>query len=346
MPRLPKCRPPLFRHIGPAVAWVVTLLTLSACGGDSLAPPPGEPDADPTVATLANSWTSATPMPTGRTGVVAATVDGMVYAIGGADHPSDGRGKNLRTVEGYSPSAKLWFYVAPLPAARAYPNGATVINGKIYVTGGLNQPPPLFAPFPTRTLFVYDVAQKAWTRKADMPVASYGGASASISGKLYVVTAGPNAKDGTSLYRYDPGTDTWTKRASPPHHHHLGTAGAINGKLYLAGGLVGGKTELGDLDVYDPATNTWTTRASMPGPRFAAAGRVINGKLYVAGGGDDDHVVSNRLEVYDPATNTWVTKPNLPTARWSAGAAVSGGALYIVGGSDYKVSTAIEAYTP
>jgi N-acetylneuraminic acid mutarotase len=345
MPRIPRCRPHPFRHASTAAAWcAVILLTLSACHDDSLSAP-SEPDAEFTVAALTNSWATKEPMPTGRVGLVAAAVDGMVYAIGGADHPWDGSGKNVRTVEGYSTSAKLWFFVAPLPAARAYSNGAAVINGKIYVTGGLNQP-PLLAPAPTKTLYLYNPGQNTWTRKADMPVASYGGASAAINGKLYVVVSGATAKDGTSLYRYDPGTNTWTKRASPPHHHYFGTAAAINGKLYVAGGLVGGKTVLADLDVYDPGTNSWTTKASLPGPRFGAVGRVINGKLYVAAGADANHAASNRLEVYNPSTDTWVQKPNLPTARSSAGGAVAGGALYVVGGAGPLVSTATEAYTP
>jgi N-acetylneuraminic acid mutarotase len=341
---MPRCRPRPLRQVSTAAALcVLALLIVSACQHESLSPQAAEPGSELTVAGLTNRWAAKAPLPTGRVGLVAAAVDGMIYAIGGADHPWDGSGRNLRIVEGYSPSAKLWFYVAPLPAARAYANGAAVINGKIYVTGGLNQP-QLLAPAPTRTLFVYNPEQNAWTRKADLPVASFAGASAAINGKVYVAVGGQVGKDEAALYRYDPGTNAWTKRASPPHKHFSGVAAAINGKLYVAGGLVGGKTELGDLDVYDPGTNAWTSKAPMPTPRHSAVGRVINGKLYVAGGSGNG--ISNRLEVYNPATNIWVQQADLPSARAAAGGAVAGGVLYVIGGADPLVSTANETYTP
>ena len=49
-----------------------------------------------------------------------------------------------------------------------------------------------------------------------MPVASYGGASVAISGKLYVLTPTANS---TLLHRYDPGSNTWTSRATGPQGH-------------------------------------------------------------------------------------------------------------------------------
>lgn len=343
---MPRILPASYRAA--SLLGAVSLLGLAACQGDALSPEPALARSTLTVlSALSNSWATKAPMLTGRVGLVAATVDGTIYAIGGSASAWDGNGPHLRTVEAYSKADNAWSSVAPLPSNRAYSNGAAVINGKIYVAGGLFRPPlvigkPSLDPVPTKTLYVYDPAKNAWARKADMPVAGDHGMSAAINGKLYVVLSGSASKDRASLYRYDPGTDSWSQRASAPHSHGSGAAAAINGKLYVAGGGAG-KTLFADLDVYDPATDSWTTKAAMPTPRFGAAGRAIGGKFYIAGGCCN---YSNRLELYDPATNTWVRKADLPTARAAAGVAVAGGVLHVIGGEDQGVSAVTEAYTP
>jgi N-acetylneuraminic acid mutarotase len=300
-----------------------------------------------------NSWTRRIRMPTARVGLVAAKVNGIIYAIGGRD------GAALQKVEAYDPNTNTlvpWIPRAPLPAARELPNGAAVINGKIYVAGGLT---PLG---PTRSLYVYNAASNSWSTKASMPIRSHGGAAAAIDGKLWVI-ATPAGEGGfytneTRLFRYDPATDTWSEREPAPHHHHRAAVGVINGKLYVAGGMT--KTLLNDvtyeyepepwaeLDVYDPATNVWTTKASMPTARWGAASGVIDGKLYVAGGRGADLSVLSTMEMYDPASNSWGVRAKMLTGREGAGAAVVGGVFHVLGGTGGSDSGALktnEAYT-
>ena len=330
----------------------LSLLGLVACQGDALAPQPVQAHAEsPEVSSLTNSWATKAAMPTARVGLAVASVSGTIYAIGGAATGWAGSGPHLRTVEAYSKADNAWSSVAPLPSNRAYTNGAVVINGRIYLTGGLYKPPPIIGkpsldPAPTRSLFVYDPVKNAWTKKADMPLAGYGGASVAINGKLYVVLGGSEpGKVGSLLYRYDPATDSWSQRASVPNVHHSGVAAAINGKLYVAGGWAN-KTSFAELDVYNPATDSWVTKAPLPAPRYGAAGRAIDGKFYVAGGLVAGAGNSNRLDVYNPATNTWTRKTDIPTARWAAAAAVAGGVLHVIGGDGPGVSAVNEAYTP
>jgi N-acetylneuraminic acid mutarotase len=326
---------------GALVLAVLTLLGATGCDGGSLpseseSAAPAPPNCLALVEAASNSWQTRPPMPTGRYGLVAASVNGIVYAIGGWFNGE------LRTVEAYHPATKTlvaWRPRAPLPAARTWPSGAAVINGKIYVPGGQNA-----GDAPTKSLFVYNPATDHWATKAAMPVASARGAAGAINGKLYVYTA---SYDGNSsfLHRYDPGTNTWTKRATPPHRNQLPAAGVIDGKFYLAGGVYAGSV-VATLDVYDPATNTWTTRKSMPTPRGYAAGRGLNGKLYVVGGGSGGQPLG-RVEAYDPATNTWTTKASMPTARWNLAATSANGILYALGGLGPAGGyTRNEAYTP
>jgi N-acetylneuraminic acid mutarotase len=342
----------------PAMRSALVLLSLAgaACSDDiplpTAADPGGSMAADPVPGlaneTVPNSWTTRAQMPTARFGLVAAKANGIIYAIGGW------AGAALGKVEAYNPSTSTlvaWKPRASLPTARFLPNGAAVINGKIYVPGGLNAQGQA-----TSTLFVYDVAGNAWFAKAHMPLPSYGGAAAAIDGKLYVL-ATPPGQDGdfttTRLFRYDPATNTWSERAPAPHHHHQSVARAINGKLYVAGGLTfysDGATHRrawAELDVYHPATNTWTTEASMPTARYGAVGGVMDGKLYVAGGWAGVTPVST-LEVYDPVANTWAARTDMPTARGGAGAGVVNGVLYVLGGRTVEGKSTLrtnEAYT-
>lgn len=328
-------------------AALVALLGLGACASDTLpsAPETAEPGravpATDAASLTSDSWISRAAMPTARAGLVAATVNGLVYAMGG----QDANGNPGSRVEMYNPDATLiaWSPKRPLPAPRAYPNGAAVIAGKIYLPGGKNA-----QGAPTKSLFVYNVTGDTWTTKAKMPVASFGGAAAAIDGKLYVLST-PELGDAahSRLYRYDPSTNSWTERRSPPDNLYGGAIGVINGKLYVAGGLATKADPMGKLNVYNPATNGWTTKAEMPTARNWAVGRVIGGKLYVAGGVAASGA-SAKTEVYDPATNTWAARADMPAPRYAAAAAVAKGLLYVLGGttgSTQAVRTN-EAYVP
>ena len=351
---------PRARHPAVRTGLVILSLAGAACSDDLPLPTGADPGPPMTTVpspglaaeTVPNSWTRRIQMPTARSGLVAAKANGLIYAIGGWN------GTAVQKVEAYDYNTSTlvpWTPRAPLPAARQLPNGAAVINGKIYVAGGLT------VLGPTRSLFVYNVASNSWSTKAPMPIRSHGGAAAAIDGKLWVL-ATPAGDSGqytnpTRIFRYDPATDSWTEREPAPHPHHRGAVGVINGKIYLVGGMT--KTLLNDvtyqydpepvatLDVYDPATNVWTTRRSIPTARWGAAGGVIDGKLYVAGGMGTDGDVFSTMEMYDPASNTWAARAKMLTPREGAGAAVVGGMLHVMGGTSGYDSDALktnEAY--
>jgi serine/threonine-protein kinase PknK len=104
---------------------------------------------------------------------VTATVNGIVYAIGGAV-----AGEAVRTVEAYDPATQTWSNHPNLPRRWDDPCGAAVIDGKIYITGGQD------SIFTTRSLYVYNPSAKIWRRKANLPVPSKSVVSAAIGGKL------------------------------------------------------------------------------------------------------------------------------------------------------------------
>lgn len=320
-------------------------LLLAACAGDSLPTQPNAPaSAAPVDAVLANyqpnSWANKTNMPTARRGLVTATVNGIIYAIGGRSASE----VNLQTVEAYNPLALIlvaaWKAKAPMPSPRAWPSGAVTINGKIYVPGGLNADAN-----PTKTLFVYNPGTDTWVKKAAMPVASYGGAAVVISGKIYVVTPSGNV---TLLHRYDPATNTWTARAPGPQGHYYPVAGVIDGKLYVAGTMLGNESPSSLVSMYDPATNAWTPKAAMPGDQIGAGGRVLGGKLYAVGGFVELNSVPRAATyAYDPVTNSWAEKALMPSSRGFLSAAAANGVLYAIGGlQPPQILATNQAYTP
>src|SRR5207248_1662385 len=107
-------------------------------------------------------WSALAPYPgTARDHTALVTVGGFLYLIGGVTawpQPS------VTTVNVYDPSTNAWTSAAPLPIARGA-TGAAVLNGKIYVTGGLEAG----ASVPDFT--VYDPGTNTWTTLPNMPTA-------------------------------------------------------------------------------------------------------------------------------------------------------------------------------
>src|SRR6185295_5078014 len=75
--------------------------------------------------------TAKADMPTARFGLASATVNGIVYAIGGADFAISSTNPHLSTVEAYDPATNHWSTKAALPTARSG-LAATAVNGIIY----------------------------------------------------------------------------------------------------------------------------------------------------------------------------------------------------------------------
>ena len=320
----------------------ITFAAMLAACSDGTAPAehPAPVRAEPVIQPVHDVWGTKPALPAGRWATAVAGVNHTLYVIGGLT-PTENA---LATVRAWSPAsgdAGAWAARASLPNKRSFPNGATVIDGKIYLPGGMNG-----TGVATRTLFVYDPAANAWSTKAQMPGAGGGGGSVAIGGKLYVVTHTAD-KPVSSLFRYNPATNKWATRAAAPANLSGAVLGAIGGKLYAAGGGPGLGGVLSSLYVYDPASDTWSPRASLPIGRTLASGAAIGGKLYVAGGATSGTEITDRLDAYDPATDSWKQLRKMPMeVRW-AGSTALDGLLYSVGGGN-KLATlsTVAAYLP
>jgi N-acetylneuraminic acid mutarotase len=297
-----------------------------------------------------NTWaTKRSGLSPARMFMKAGTIKNVIYVVGG-----DAGGANthaLSNVDAYDVATNTWSRRQPLPGGRSRMNGASVIDGKLYLTGGFRHAAGVGGDHYvlSETLFVYDPETNIWVRKSAMPVAGLGGAQGVIGGFLYVYLGG--STDGqTRFLRYNPATNAWAKRTSPASNPGEGVVGGvINGKFYLAGGTFGGgpgSLATAALIVYNPATNSWTTKASMLTARRNHAGAVINEKLYVAGGNDNSDGTLKTAEVYDPVTNRWTSIASMPTEQGGAASTVASGKLFVIGGYQVFLTTKVQAYSP
>lgn len=231
----------------------------------------------------ADAWSLAPALPAAVHHANAAVVGGTIYVTG-----------DLRTfafttaddVWAYNPAADAgWIVRTPMPR----PRGASVtgvINGLIYVAGGLGD-----GPAAVDLVDVYDPGTDMWLPLASLPAPRDHACGGVIDGIFYVAggrVAQPEDPQPT-LYAYDPTTNQWSTRA-PMLTGRGGTAcGVIDGKLIVVGGEGNAAEPSGvfpQTESYDPVTDSWTTLEPMTHPRHGMAAAVADGKLYVPGGAD------------------------------------------------------------
>jgi N-acetylneuraminic acid mutarotase len=313
--------------------WLYTRLALSAmvlvsCSDDTTAPnsAPDQPAAAPEHAVGSNTWLTRRDMPFERWDLATAVVpnaagQSILYAIGGRT----ATGSSLTRVQAYNVATNTWTWKAPLPWQRSGTNGTGVINGKIYISGGLYDN-RWYAMGVSSRLLMYDPANNIWTEKARMPAMGAWGVTGVIRGKLYVLTTCVEEPyegafyfdicEPSKFFRYNPATDRWTTLPRPKNSYSRGAGGVLYDNLYVTDGR--------NVEVYDPLTNQWTFKTSAGQVRIDAAATAQGAMLYLIGGreltAETGWQPVRRVQVYHPTTNTWTTAAPLPSARYGIAA--------------------------
>jgi len=288
-----------------------------------------------TVRAAEDSWITLEPMPTARSGLGVAVVDGKIYAIVS--------GINYE----YDPLTNSWTTKTPMPTPRTN-FGIAVVENKIYIIGGSTGDYTY-----TNVNEVYDPSTDTWETKTSMPTTRQAMGANVVDGKIYVIGGGqrtPN-DDFDVNEVYDPATDTWTTKTPIPTGVDYYASAVVDNKIYIMGGAIS-PTTLNQ--IYDTETDTWSSGASLPTGVDSAAAGVTAGdteteRIFVIGGKRGLDAV-NLNQVYDPETDTWVAGTAMPTARYGLGVAVVNDSLYAIGGREgwvgSPVSAANERYTP
>jgi hypothetical protein len=282
---------------------------LAACGEQTTEPNTAEDQPTvPQLAVTSNTWLTRREMPLELVNQAAAVVpnaqgQSILYVIGGYKAESGNEFVAMGEVRAYNVATNTWSTKRDMPAPRYAMNGAGVIRGKIYVTGGSSGRHQKSA-----SVFAYDPASNTWTRKRDMPAPGVAGMTGVIGGQLYVVTTAPDwPRGGINFFRYNPTRDSWTRLPSPPDSAMVPNRGGVIGKKFyvISSNTSDGANGAGVLE-YDPATNQWTRKRSWRNPcafcNTLGPSTVMLGRVYV---------FSSSILIYDPASDTWETKPRL-----------------------------------
>ena len=107
-----------------------------------------------------DSWQQLAAMPTARSALAAAVVDGIIYVTGGSLDSCE----PSVALEAYDPVTNTWTTLASLSHPRA-DHASAVINGKLCVFGGYSRSGR------TELVEVYSPASNSWARAADLPSA-------------------------------------------------------------------------------------------------------------------------------------------------------------------------------
>ncbi|HVB32943.1 MAG TPA: kelch repeat-containing protein [Patescibacteria group bacterium] len=266
-----------------------------------------------------NQWTKKKPMALPAHHVVFVGYKGKIYAFGGFVAPKTGPSgwKPINNSWEYDPATDTWKALAPMPSKRGG-GAAAVVDGKIYVIGGVELAP------------------------------------GSKEGVIHLgLDAWPSHAVGTNE-EYDIATNTWRERSPmPTARNHLAVA-AVNGKIYAIGGRLGSAFSLTAsptdiVEEYDPATNIWgNVMARMPTPTSGLTWGVYKGCIYVAGGEAQNWQMTaafRAVEAFDPALNEWFVLPSLARARAGMAGGVIGDTLHLVSGDLQSAGTGIRQST-
>jgi DNA-binding CsgD family transcriptional regulator/N-acetylneuraminic acid mutarotase len=172
-----------------------------------------------------------------------------------------------------------------------------------------------------------------WQKKASMPTARFGMATAVYEDQIYVIAGGTGENVTGAVEKYDPQTDTWEVLSPKPVAVSDVSAATIGGLIYLPGGTLqtGKPTDL--MEIYDPNSDSWDTGEDLPLQISRYALVPFEGKIYLFGGWDGERYLNTILK-YDPTVNQWMGIGKLRSARADAGAIAIGTKIYIFGGFD------------
>lgn len=139
------------------------------------------------VLDLANQnqgWQPAAPLPNPRNHLSSASVDGIVYAIGG-QYGHDAGVDDRNNLDAYNPATNSWTRKANLPSERSHFEPGTIVhNGKIIIAGGRR------GNYFFDDITQYDPATNIWTELCKLPDPLLAPAAKVFGDKLVIANGG------------------------------------------------------------------------------------------------------------------------------------------------------------
>jgi N-acetylneuraminic acid mutarotase len=220
---------------------------------------------------------------------------------------------------------------------------ASVVNGKIYVMGGLN-----LDLLDMNNNQAYDPSNDTWQTLAPMPTPRGFSFSGVVNDTIYVMGGGyPNAT--SQVEAYDPKTNSWdTTKADMLLARIASNAAVVDGIIYH----IGGSYNQRDCQAYHTSPNFAELGTPIPdslGQRGALSTTVYDRLIYTFGGSNySPWAPLSTVCAYDPQTHTWTRKRNMPTPRFGFQTYLFGNKIYAIGGSQSEGTAlaTVEVYDP
>lgn len=266
-------------------------------------------------------WRAGPSLAHARAGLAAATLDGRIYAAGGAGlvDPRD-------DFDVYDPATGRW---SPRPAL---PEGLerfamAEADGRLYIAGGYSADS---GSEPIASVWSYDPQANIWRSEPEMPGAKASFAMLSHEGRLFAFGGEAGAP---GLFVHDPETLEWSALPAPAAINRRGVAAVESGELfYLIGGARAGQVTA-RVDIYDPAAAEWRVGPDLPEPRAGHTAAVLDGAIHVFGGRSADMRRTVQAHwILEPGADTWIEGPDMPSPRTEAAAATLDGEVWLIGG--------------
>eukprot|EP00040_Diaphanoeca_grandis_P015514 m.79263 g.79263 ORF g.79263 m.79263 type:complete len:513 (+) comp25197_c0_seq1:345-1883(+) len=215
------------------------------------------------------SWVALPSMRSARCRHQLVAANGVLFALGGLSQKGNANTPDSCFMEEFDISTLTW-KDTPSPSQLRYGFGSVVLEGKIYVIGGLR-------PNGQRTTTVecYDIATGVWECVQPITTPRAYLSCAVLENKIYAI-GGNNDQNQPSRHVeiYDPTTNTWSAGPSSTHNRCDAGCVSLNGLLYLFGGE-DDEEYLSKVEIYDPALRAWQPGVSMELPKSSFAACVV-----------------------------------------------------------------------
>lgn len=303
-------------------------------------------------------WTALSPLPIPRQehSTVALNnntiaVVGGVTPVGNSTYQSGLQTTDL--VQLYDITSNKWRTVSPIPYKVNHPNVA-VVNGKIYILGGLVDAPipsnPILDWIASGESHVYDPTTDSWQRLESMPPGTErGSAIVGVRGAMIYLAGGmtyllPGEQDAIStVTAFNTTSAKWQRlpahAANIPEGRQHGVSAVIGNTFYVVGGRWFEKTNVRDTVFtlnLDSLESGWkTSKSRMPSARGGLAGAAVGNRIYTFGGEANPNAengVFKETEVFNTKKGGWEKLASMKVPRHGTSAVAVGGKVYVPGG--------------
>jgi N-acetylneuraminic acid mutarotase len=267
-------------------------------------------------------WQSASRLDAARAGLAVTTLEGRVYAAGGA-----GLTNPHVEFESYDPEIDRWFSETSLPVGLER-FGLAAINGRVYAAGGYA--PGDFGIGPSAQMWSWSPEGGVWQSETAMPAPKADFSLVAVDGRLYALGG---VSDDQSIFVFDPEDKSWETLDVPEGLTRRGAGvTVVEDVIYVIGGHADGQTR-NTVDIYDPRENLWSDGPDLPDARSGVAAAYYRGRIHVFGGrGEDQRVTLSAHSSLAVGDQSWTDEAELPAPRTAADAAVLNEGIFVVGG--------------